>query len=69
MSTKQRYFLEDWLQNIQYSSWLKRKDDKKVAYCAKWQKTMELSKMGVQALKSHMKGKKHFKTQKQSNIF
>ena len=34
MSTKQIYFQEDWLQNVQYSSWLKRKDDKKVAYYA-----------------------------------
>ena len=45
MSTKQTHFQEDWLQNVQYSSWLKRKDDIKVAYCAKCQKTIELSNM------------------------
>ena len=61
MSTKQIYFQEDWLQNVQYSSWLKRKDDKKVAYYAKCQNTIELSNMEDQALKSHMKVKKHFK--------
>ena len=38
MSTKQTYFQEHWLQNVHYSSWLKRKDDKKVAYCRKCQK-------------------------------
>ena len=57
MSTKQTYFQEDWLQNVQYSRRLKRKDDKKVAYCAKCQKTIKLSNMGEQPLKSHMKGK------------
>ena len=40
---------------------LEGKDDKKVAYCAKCVKTIELSNMGEQALKLHMKGKKHFK--------
>ena len=40
---------------------MKCKDDKKVAYCAKCQKTIELSNMAEQALKSHMEGKKHFK--------
>ena len=57
MSTKQTYFQEDWLQNVQYSRRLKRKDDKKVAYCAKCQKTIKLSNTGEQPLKSHMKGK------------
>ena len=42
MSTKQTYFQEDWLQNVQYSSRLKHKDDKKAAYCAKCQKFIEL---------------------------
>ena len=50
MSTKQTYFQEDWLLNIQYSSQLKRKGDKKVAYCAECQKTIELSNTGEQAL-------------------
>ena len=61
MSTKQTYFQEHWLLNVQRSSWLKRKDDKKFAYCAKCQKTIDLSNMGEQGLKSHMKGKKHIK--------
>ena len=58
MNTKQTYFQEDWLQNIQYSSWLKRKDDKKVAYSAKCQK----------ALKSYMKVKNR-KNAEKSNVF
>ena len=40
MITKQTYFQEDWFQNFLYSSWLKRNDDKKVAYYAKCQKTI-----------------------------
>ena len=40
---------------------MKLKDDKKVAYCARCQKTIELSNLRVQALKSHTKGKKHIK--------
>ena len=61
MSTKQTYFQEHWVLNVQRSSWLKRKNDKKFAYCAKCQKTIELSNMGEQGLKSYMKGKKHIK--------
>ena len=39
--------------------YLKPYIDKKVAFCGKCRKTIELSNMGEQALKSHMKGKKH----------
>ena len=69
MSTKQTYFQEDWFQNFLYSSWLKRNDDKKVAYYAKCQKTIELSNMREQAQKSHMKGKKHLKKCRNNPMF
>ena len=70
MSTKQTYFHKDQLQNVKYSNWLKGKDDKKVAYCAKCLKTIELSNMGEQAaLNLHMNDEKHFKKCRNSQNF
>ena len=48
---------------------MRRKDDKIVAYCAKCQKTIKLSNMGEQALKSDVKGKKHHKHAETTQCF
>ena len=69
MSTKQTYFQEDWLKNIQYSSWLKRKGDKKVAHCAKYQKTIELSNMGEKGKIAHERQKTRWKCRNNPTFF
>lgn len=68
-SKKQTYFQIDWLENPLYSEWLKSREDKKTAYCKKCSKIIELSNMGEQALKSHIKGKKHTSNMKPMNCF
>ena len=69
MSTKQTYFQTDWLEKEEYKNWLKPCINKKVVFCQKCTKTIELSNMGEQALKSHMKGKKHITSSKPTSCF
>ena len=69
MSTKQTYFQIDWLGKEEYKTWLKPCIDTKVVSCQKNRKTIELSNMGGQALKSHIKGKKHITNSKPLSCF
>lgn len=53
-------FQEAWLSDPEFKSWIKRIDQKpKSAYCMLCRAEFSLSNMGRQALKSHMKAKKH----------
>ena len=48
----------------EYKNWLKPCINKKVVFCRKCRKTIELSNMWEQALKCYMKGKKHITNSK-----
>ena len=69
MSTKQTYFQTDWLEKEDYKNWLKPCIDKKLVFCQKCRKTIELSNMGEQTLKPLMKGKKHRTNSKPISCF
>ena len=58
MSKKQTYFRNDWLSNPDFENLLKCKNIK-AAFCVKCNKSIELSNMGEQALRSHLKSKRH----------
>ena len=60
-SSDQTYFSNDWLKHKDYKDWIVKTNDSKIARCHLCTKTISLSNMGVQALKSHMKGEKHKK--------
>ena len=49
MSKKQIYFRSDWLSNPDFKNWLKCKDSK-AAFCVKYNKYIEFSNTGEQAL-------------------
>ena len=68
MSKKQTYFRNDWLSNPDFKNWLKSKHSR-AAFCVKCNKSIELSNMGEQALRSHMKSKKHLKSMEPINVF
>ena len=63
------YFQEDWLQNPDFKNWVRRDADRKKAFCIQCHKSIELSNMGTQALKSHMSGKKHKEEAKPVTLF
>ena len=69
MSTKQTYFQTDWLKKEEYKNCLKSCIDKKIEFCGKCRKTVELSNMGEQALKSYLKGKKYIANSKPGTYF
>ena len=68
MSKKQTYPRKDWLSNPDFKNWLKCKDSK-AAFCVKCNKSIELSNIREQALRSHMKSKKHIKSTEPINVF
>ena len=68
MSKKQTYFRNDWLSNPEFKNWLKCKDSK-AAFCVKCNKSIELSNMGEQDLRSHMEPEKHLKGMEPINVF
>ena len=55
----QTYFQDDWLSHPDYKNWVRKDADRNKAFCSLCHKSLELSNMGTQALKSHMNGKKH----------
>lgn len=58
--SKRSTFNNQWLNDSQFSPWLKEcEKDKFAFYCTMCKKTALLSNMGRQALTSHMKGSKH----------
>ena len=62
MSSKLSFFNEDWLDSKIYPEFAKclvKAEDRTHARCRVCQKSFELSNMGVQALRSHQRGKKH----------
>ena len=69
MSRKQTYFQTDWLEKEEYKNRLKPCMNKKIAFCGKCRKTVELSNMGEQALKSHMNEKMHIADSKSVTCF
>ena len=68
MNKKQIYFRNNWLSNPDFKNWLKCKGSK-AAFCVKCNKSIELSSMGEQALRSHMKSKKYLKSMEPINVF
>ena len=59
-SSKQKYFIDDWLTHDDFKIWL-RKDPlgNKKTRCAICHKSFELSSSGGEALTNHAKSKKH----------
>ena len=54
-------FQDDWLSHPDYKNWVGKDANRKKAFCSLCHKSLELSNMGTQALKSHVNGKKHKK--------
>ena len=48
----QTYFQDDWLSHPDYKNWVRKDADRKKAFCSLCHKSLELSNMGTQALKS-----------------
>ena len=71
MSSKDKtYFQDSWLEIDEFKEWISRPSLNTQAKCKRCQKTIELSNMGVQALRSHAAGKKHKEiTQRVSTFF
>ena len=69
MSNKQTYIKRDWLEKEEYKNWLKPYIDKKIEFCGKCRKTIELPNMGEQPSKPHMKGKKDIANSKLVTCF
>ncbi|XP_021706443.1 uncharacterized protein LOC110678141 [Aedes aegypti] len=60
MATKKTSFQTVWLQDAEFHSWLKQVDSKSgYAFCIVCACEFALSNMGKQALRSHMKSKRH----------
>ena len=60
MATKQTFFKLCWTKHPDFSSWIAVvKDDNKRTRCTNCNTTFNLSDMGEQALRSHIKEKKH----------
>ena len=70
-SQKQKYFIDDWLQDEAFSDWLvKDKNDSTKARCSVCHKTIEFSFIGLSALTDHAKEMKHISAvNKVSTIF
>ena len=57
-------FNPDWLTNDCYKGWLESvKDDRHAAFCKLCSRKFSIASMGKSALKSHMDGALHKKTQ------
>ena len=54
-------FKIEWLSDPEFKSWIKKCEDSHSAFCTMCKKTIDLTNMGVSALKSHKKGAKHIK--------
>ena len=59
MNSENSYFQERWLSDERFKDWLVPAQTEREARCKRCKKSFALSDMGVQALKSHGKGKKH----------
>ena len=55
---RESHFSDLWLTMPEYNGWLRKKNDT-TAICKYCCKDINVSNMGEQALKSHMKGQKH----------
>ena len=58
---------KNWLSNPDFKNWAWCKDSK-TAFSVKCNKSIKLSNMGEQALRPHMKSKKHLKSIEQINV-
>ena len=71
--SKWAYFNNEWLKDKKYSSWLQPGSTQSTFYCTMCKKETNLSNMGISALNSHIKSKKHVKVTAskttQSSIF
>ena len=54
-------FNQKWLENCEYSGWLKEDANKHIAKCSVCSKTFDISNMGEAAVRSHKDGAKHKK--------
>ena len=59
MSKDSSYFQDCWLVDDRFKDWISETQSRTEARCKLCKKTITLSNMGVQALKSHADGKKH----------
>jgi len=57
--SKQKYFVNDWLEDKEFKSWLRKDKEKTNAKCCLCHKTISLSTAGRSALTEHASGKKH----------
>ena len=68
--SKKTYFQDSWLYKEEFQEWLVKRKENTQAKCRRYQKTIELSNMGIQAFRSHAAGKKHLEiTHKVSCFF
>ncbi|CAH0563016.1 unnamed protein product [Brassicogethes aeneus] len=62
MSVRRCYFKTDWLTDPNFNLWVEEcKSNSSVIFCKICKKNVDISNMGVSALKSHMKSVKHIK--------
>lgn len=66
---KQKYFIDDWLQDDLFKVWLAKDKDNTKARCKICHKTLELSTSGRSALTDHAKGAKHLAAVKKVTTF
>ena len=62
MSKKEKKLNEEWLikdRHPEFASWLVKGKENTQAKCKLCHKVTKLSNMGIEALKSHQKGRKH----------
>ena len=52
-------FREDWIKDSEFSDWLTKHANKRMAYCKLCRKEFSISSSGVCQLRSHAKGLKH----------
>ena len=58
---KETHFQDSWLYKEEFQEWLVKGKENTQAKCRRYQKIIELSNMGIQAMRSHVGGKKHLK--------
>ena len=56
---KQKFFIDDWLSEPVFKTWLVKEKDNTWPQCSVFHKTIELSSSGCTALTDHAKEKKH----------
>ena len=62
------YFNNQWIDNPRFSCWIEKCTKRTNAKCHIYQKTIDLSTMGVSSLISHTAGKKHQKPQESNKV-